>query len=321
MKTYRFDEWVDHCLYDPATGFYAGGRGQAGRRGDFLTSPEVGPLFGAVLGRALDQWWDELGRPDPFPVVDAGAGPGSLGRALELAEPRCAAAWELRAVDLAPGSASALGSIEGGVVIANELLDNLAFRILERAPDGSLLEVHVEVDERTGVARESLREIEDELPAAVAAVLDAAPAGRVPLLSAARDWVEQVLGAGVGRLVAFDYGAVATTSLVERGGWLRTYRRHRRGDDPYLDPGSWDITTDVAFDQLPMPDELGTQADFLRRFGIDDLVEEGRRHWEAHAARPDLAAMRMRSRIREADALLDPAGLGSWLFAGWAGTG
>ena len=60
-----------------------------------------------------------------------------------------------------------------------------------------------------------------------------------------------------------------------------------------------------------------TQADFLRRWGIDELVEEGRVHWAAHADRPDLTAMRMRSRVSEAEALLDPAGLGSWLVGRW----
>ncbi|RMH80327.1 MAG: class I SAM-dependent methyltransferase, partial [Actinomyces sp.] len=41
-------DYVAACLYDPRHGFYASG-GRAGRRGDFLTAPEVGPLFGAVL--------------------------------------------------------------------------------------------------------------------------------------------------------------------------------------------------------------------------------------------------------------------------------
>jgi len=48
-----FEQWVEACLYDEAGGFYASG-GAAGRRGDFLTSPEVGPLFGAVVARWLD---------------------------------------------------------------------------------------------------------------------------------------------------------------------------------------------------------------------------------------------------------------------------
>ena len=59
---------VDLALYDEDGGFYSTG-GQAGRRGDFLTSPEVGPLFGAVVAGALDTWWDQAGRPDEWTVV------------------------------------------------------------------------------------------------------------------------------------------------------------------------------------------------------------------------------------------------------------
>ena len=54
------------ALYHPEHGFYATG-GQAGRRGDFLTSPEVGPLFGAVVARALDGWWAERASPTCSP--------------------------------------------------------------------------------------------------------------------------------------------------------------------------------------------------------------------------------------------------------------
>ena len=69
-----FDVFVEHALYDPDDGFFtpAAAPGRAGR--DFVTSPEVGPLFGACVARALDRWWHELGEPDPFLVVEAGAG-------------------------------------------------------------------------------------------------------------------------------------------------------------------------------------------------------------------------------------------------------
>src|SRR5688572_12961826 len=76
-----FDVFMHEALYG-ADGFYRR-RGGAGRRGaDFITSPEVGPLFGAVFANALDAWWDELGRPDPYVVVEGGAGRGALRDAI-----------------------------------------------------------------------------------------------------------------------------------------------------------------------------------------------------------------------------------------------
>lgn len=317
----RFDEWVDHCLYDPVTGFYGAGHGRSGRRGDFLTSPEVGPLFGAVLARALDHWWDELGQPARFPVVDAGSGPGTLLKALELAAPRCAAAWTLRAADVAPGMTPDLGDVTGGVVVANELLDNLPFRVFEPVSEivgrgegpSSFVEVFVE---RAG---DGATAVEVLVPSSAGPPLPREPPidGRFPVVEVAAGWVADALDRGPARLVAFDYGTRTTAELAARGGWLRTYRRHERGADPLLEPGHWDITTDVPFDQLPAPTRLEPQVSFLERFGIHRLVEEGRTIWREKAARPDLAAMRMRSRVREADALLDPGGLGGWLVATW----
>jgi SAM-dependent MidA family methyltransferase len=66
---------------------------------------------------------------------------------------------------------------------------------------------------------------------------------------------------------------------------------------------------------LPEPYAVRDQAQFLMRWGIDDLVEEGRRIWEAAASRPDVAALRMRSRLREAEALCDRSGLGSFVVS------
>ena len=78
-----------------------------------------------------------------------------------------------------------------------------------------------------------------------------------------------------------------------------------------------DVTTQVCIDQLPAPTAVRTQAQFLQRWGIDALVEEGRDAWQAASARPDLEALRMRSRISEAESLLDPAGLGSFEVLEW----
>jgi hypothetical protein len=81
--------------------------------------------------------------------------------------------------------------------------------------------------------------------------------------------------------------------------------------------GGQDITAQVCLDQLPTPLSVHTQAEFLRNFGIDELVDEGRRRWSEAAARPDLTALTMRSRIVEAQALLDRQGLGSFDAVTW----
>lgn len=329
----RFSEYMEAALYDEVGGFYASG-GQAGRRGDFLTSPEVGPLFGAVLARAIDDWWRELGEPATFTVVDAGAGPGTLARTV-LAAPTSAArdAGALRYVTVERSDAQRANHPDGvlalddlpdepfvGVVVANELLDNLPFDVAVH--DGRWR--CAGVAERDGRLVEVLAPVPPDL-APLAALLPAAAAhgARAPLASGAARWLRGALDrVERGRVVVIDYGA-DTSELAARPwrDWLRTYRGHERGVHPLADPGSQDITTDVPFDQLAAvvasPTLVRTQAAFLAAHGLGELVEEGRRIWTERAHLGDLTALRARSRLRESDALTDPAGLGAFTVAEW----
>lgn len=306
-----FSRYMERCLYEPDSGFYTSGRGVAGgRSGDFITSPEAGPLFGAVLAEAINGWWREAGEPAHFPVVDLGTGPGGLLRALEVAAPACSEVWTLTGIDRTPGTEALDGDVDlsGAIVIANELLDNVPFDIGMR---------HEGTDHRLMVTGEppsyetSWRVLEHRFD------LDLPDDVAFPILDDARHLIRELLEAEPRRIVAFDYGTASTAALAERSGWMRTYRQHQRGEDPFFEPGQWDITTDIAVDQLPTPTHVGTQAAFLGLHGIDRLVEEGRSYWTANAAAPDVRAMRMRSRIREAEALLDPAGLGGFLCIEW----
>ena len=89
---------------------------------------------------------------------------------------------------------------------------------------------------------------------------------------------------------------------------------------PTESPGSQDITCEVAIDQLAEvapPSASSTQAAWLTEHGIDELVEEGRRVWAERSGVGDLAAMRARSRVAEAEALRDPDGLGAFVVLEW----
>jgi SAM-dependent MidA family methyltransferase len=325
-----FSAFMEAALYDPEDGFYAAGGRAGGGAGQFLTSPEVGPLFGAVLARALDAWWEEGGRPSPFTVVDAGAGPGTLARAVVAAGPSVAAAGALRyvAVERTAAQRAAHAGLPitsvaslvdlpqepfAGVVVANELLDNLPFRLAVH--DGGWREAWVAADEG-GRLVEVLVPF-TTVPACLPAHAD--HGARAPIQEEAVHWVQAALARlQAGRLVVVDYTSTTAAMAAQPWReWLRTYRAHERGGHYLAEPGRQDITADVALDQLPPPTVVRSQADFLRSHGLDELVEQGRARWIANAAAPDLAAIAGRSRVREAEALTDPAGLGGFTVAEW----
>ncbi len=318
----RFDEFMGIALYGQH-GFYTTG-GQAGRRGDFITSAEVGPLFGAVLARWIDMEWRRLGEPDDFTIVECGAGPGTLARAVLASAPQ----WRDHYVTVEvsdhqrqqhpPGVHSLASwpqeSPRAGVVVANELLDNLPFRLA--VFDGGWREVMVSAGRDEGFVETTIAPDPawDWLPSR------AAHGVRVPIQDQAADWVRSALRMlRQGSVTIFDYLTATTAELSVRPWreWLRTYSAQGRGGHYLRDPGTQDITAQVCVDQLPLPQVVGLQRDVLRRWGIDELVEEGRQAWIAAASRPDLAAMTMRSRTREAEALLEPGGLGGFGVASW----
>jgi NADH dehydrogenase [ubiquinone] 1 alpha subcomplex assembly factor 7 len=356
-----FDAFVEEALYGDE-GFFTRARGAARRGGDFVTSPEVGTLFGLLVARALDQEWAQLGAPDPFFVVEAGAGRGRLAADILAASPRCAEALRYVLVERSDSSRheqrelvvlepveDALGPVlvgdddlgavavrgvgpiatslaelpavsMSGVVLANELLDNLPFRIVERTATGWS---EVRVAAADGSFREELVAAAPEVAAEADVVASGAvaPGARLPVPTGIRDWLRacaDVLERGT--VIIVDY-VESAAELAARGqaGWLRTYRSHNRGTSPLVAPGEQDITADVPYEYLVHSarraglhlERKTTQANWLRGLGIDDVVAEARAEWDARAHVGDLAAVKHRSRVTEGAALLDPTGLGA----------
>jgi SAM-dependent MidA family methyltransferase len=323
-------------------------------------------LFGALVARALDRSWRAMGEPDPFVVVEAGAGRGRLAAEVLRAAPACSVALryvlversaELRArqrelLTLEPADealgpfmsgvdpADALEPVTGvgpivaqldelpalpirGVLLANELLDNLPVRIVERSDDGwNEVRVGVDADESGFV------EVVVAAPAALATEADAVAAGhavpegaRLPVPEALADWLEQAARlVQRGDAILLDYAA-DLRSLLERGqtGWLRTYREHQRAGSCLDAPGEHDITCDVPVEYLlavarragfDVADDA-SQAEWLAGLGIAELVEEGAATWRERAHLGDLEAVAGRSRVHEAAALTDAGGLGA----------
>ncbi len=357
-----FDAYVEAALYDEQDGFFTtgGGAGRAGR--DFVTSPEVGSTFGALIARALDGWWEADGSPDPWFVVEAGAGRGRLAVDVLRARPACAPALRYVCVErsaalrdaqrdtlpiepaadaLGPVLASApdepaepvpgLGPIVtaiadlpdvpiDGVLLANELLDNLPFRIVEW--NGTeWLEV------RVALQGDSFAELavpaDDHLRAEAEAVVRGAPVptgARLPVAPGIADWLA---AAGRmlrhGRLVVIDYAETVGTVLArEPDSWLRTYAGHQRGGAPLVHPGDQDITSDVLIEALVahagraglrLVDDR-SQAAWLDGLGATTLAAEAAAVWRDRAHLGDLEAVAARSRVHEVDALIDPSGLG-----------
>ena len=321
-----FEVFMQVALYDPDGGFFTTGKLRSERGGDFLTSPEVSALFGETLARFVEQERDRIGKP--FEVVEVAAGSGSLiGPLTRVVDIE---AW---VVEASPAARAALGVLLDpdrvrsdlpdrirGVVIANELIDNLPMALSQRAQGGWR-------ERWVGVDGEGLAMIDAPARPEVLEWL-AAFAGEVP----DGGWVEVQLAAGAwlrdllhrleaGAVLVFDYGDTAENLIPRRqDGTLRTYRAHHLGPHPLDEPGETDITADVNFTALvAVAEEAGAkvelhrQDDFLTELGLGDRLSE-LRHSELEAARSgdEMERLRLRTLKTEAETLMHPRGLGDF---------
>jgi NADH dehydrogenase [ubiquinone] 1 alpha subcomplex assembly factor 7 len=251
-----FAAFMDLALYDPEEGFYA--TPPVGEDGHFVTSPHVSPAFGDLLARQVAESWEALGRPRPFDLVEVGAGDGTLAVQIMAAVrtvPDLAGALRYTAVERTPGARAALeasgltakaslGDVKPvtGIVLANEVLDNLPFHRL-RELDGSIGEVFV------GLDGERLVEVEGDPTRETIELLDGPlrPGEERPVSPAASAMVRDlasVLDRGYAFL--FDYGFGGEVPP----GPVHAYRDHRVLAEVLEEPGSRDVTAAVDLDSV-----------------------------------------------------------------------
>jgi NADH dehydrogenase [ubiquinone] 1 alpha subcomplex assembly factor 7 len=334
-----FAEFMDEALYGPG-GFYD--RMPVGPRGDFVTSPHVHPVFGRLVGTALEEMWSSLGRPTPFRVVELGAGDGTLARELIAGFERAGIEFAYEAVEASAAARASLAAItpivastvgelvplDPGVVLANELLDNLPFRRVRRR-DGELVEI------RVGFDGDAFVEVESALDPAITAESPSDADAFERIVAASRDAdgpFETVVPTGamafvgdLGRLLRRGYALLIDYASREAGGGeVHGYRDHRVFDDVLREPGSADITAGVDLDAIARRAravgmdafDSVSQAEALAGLGLNEWLHEELEHQGTLLAESrGLEAVRTFGGRGRARMLVDPAGLGRlrWL--------
>jgi SAM-dependent MidA family methyltransferase len=334
-----FAEYMRMALYEPGYGYYVSGLARMGWSGDYFTSSDVSDLFASCLGRQLLACWEALKRPDPFLVLEQGAGRGDLAAGVQTwassAAPALAKVLDYRPLDIHSGQDSLQPSDllpQAHMLLSNELIDAFPVDVIEvRA--GQLYEVAV--DAQQGQLREMLREPASPV---LADYLDryrvkwrTYPDGwRAEINLDAHHWLTRVvpLLRPRGFLLAIDYGAKAQELYTRerRRGTLLCYYRHQANEFPLRLPGQQDITAHVNFSALiERGRTLGltlsrytTQRQWLEDCGLTAELEQRRARdfsladSERASDRGQIALLQWRNLRERASILTDPHGMGNF---------
>jgi SAM-dependent MidA family methyltransferase len=320
-----FARFMERAVTEPDLGYYASSTLRPTREGDFLTAPELHPLFGRCLARHLTQVWRKLpgGAPE-FVVREWGAGRGTLESSVRAGlahdDPDLAGILEWQPVDIVGRHTHPPTGTFEGVVLSNEFVDALpVHRVVGRG--SGLAELHVTWQDGWFAHAEG--------PPSTAALAEHLAADGVTLADgqlaevglAAAAWV----GAAVrdlarGQLLVIDYGLEASELYGPRrmAGTLMTYAGHRAGDDPFAAVGRQDITAHVDLTALDRAVtaaglERGVemrQGEYLASLGLGELLvklgqDPATTLGEYAAARSAVAR------------LLDPRHLGGFAVRAW----
>ena len=331
-----FARFMQRTLYEPGLGYYATSAARPTRAGDFLTAPELHPIFGHAIARQLHEMWERLGKPPSFVLREYGAGNGSLALAIADGLDRMSSPLlsrlryqpvelpsRIEVVKERLREAGRSGLLEGaqsgapfvGCVLANEFVDALPVHRVERR-GGVLRELYVTW--RDGRFAEEPGEL--STPAVAGWFTESGtelPEGhRAEVNLAMDDWLRN-LGRELerGYALVIDYGAPARDLFTPRRarGTLRAFRAQHVSSDLLGGVGRQDLTAQVNLDILERGARgaglqvLGrtTQAEFLVGCGLEELLQQHREvgadEWQA--------LLLQRSAVRR---LLDPRHLGGY---------
>ena len=300
-----FDRFMELTLYAPAMGYYSGGAHKFGAAGDFVTAPEMTPLFGQTLAAQAAQVM-ALSAPQ---IIEVGAGSGRLAADLLLELEQRGALPERYAIlelsgELRERQCQTIGQRAphlldrvtwldhlpehfDGLVLANELLDAMPVHLV----------VWQEVWQKTaiferGVAWENEAFVWRDKPAS-GRVLERAqalaeeyslPPGYVSEINlAASDWTASwgaILGKGALLLIDYGFPGHEYYHPQRDTGTLMCHYRHQAHTDPFFLPGLQDITSHIDFTALAESgfnaglEVLGytTQAVFLLNCGLPEVL-------------------------------------------------
>ena len=330
-----FRDFMAMALYEPSLGYYESERETVGRDGDYLTSPEVSSLFGAMVGRQLCEMWELMGKPGRFQVVEAGAGTGRLCHDVlgwaGIAAPAFAGSIDYVLVERSAAMVArqkhllrderlsdsvrwseALPTGIHGCVLSNELLDAMPVHRVT-VEGGCLRELYVTwdgsrfVEEFRDISTPEIGKYFDGL-----GLLPGAGCRAETNLEAVR-WMQEA-GAALerGLIITFDYGYGAEEMFASwrTDGTLLCFYRHNPSNDPYVRIGRQDMTSHVDFTSIMSAGQragmitlgLTAQSEFLERLRIMEALApptEGQTDIEEYVAR--------RRAVME---LVDPGGLG-----------
>ncbi|OJZ17173.1 MAG: hypothetical protein BGP21_00615 [Thiobacillus sp. 65-29] len=293
-----FSRFMDAALYAPGLGYYSAGAMKFGAAGDFVTAPELTPLFGRTLARAIAPALLQTGGD----VLELGAGSGRLAVDMlgELARldalPTRYAILELSAELRArqrqtleresPQLAARVQWLDTlpaqfrGVVLGNEVLDALPVELVHWTDAGPRVR-GVSIEDKRFVWQD--RSIDDARLRARAEALALAP-GYVSEISLAADGLLASLAAslehGLVLLIDYGFGASEYYHPQRHMGTLRAHYRHHALDDPFHLPGLTDLTAHVDFSAVARAGRAGglelmgytSQAAFLLGSELTELL-------------------------------------------------